>query len=741
MQLEPKTVHSNMNMNRRKHWKPSLARLLAGSLLIIGLNDGLGQLIYSNDFSGGAGAEWSHRTVSTTPIGARRFLGEFANNTVSLSLSSLPAHAEVTVEFDLFILRTMDGNGDTDGQGVPDLWRLSVAGGPTLVNASFMNSFLVMKNSVQSYPDDFGVGTHEGRTGAVENNTLGFTWWYNWPLDSVYHLAYTFAHSSGSIVLYFRGISDSGDLGDESWGLDNVVVHAGPRTPVITCGPENQYASVGASTSFSVRAAGGLELMYQWLHNGTPLSGETNSTLTLDNIQVTNAGAYKVEVSSTEGSTVSRPASLTVFPLRPAMLWKLTASGPICAPPAVGRDGTVYFASALPPTQGRLYAVNLSGSNTWAVTVNALIVGSPAIGPSGRIYFGSRNNLVYCLNSNGSPAWSRTFSGMVDPSPALGADETLYVGHQGEQMVAIGPSGAVQWSRSTYGWMESSAAVGITGTIYAGSPDSRLYAWNALGQQLWTCQLNGPINSSPAIGPDGTIYVGTSGRRLYALSPYGTNKWFYSTDGPVESSPAVGPDGTIYFGSGDKNLYAVDPGGNLKWKFSTEVPVGSSPAIGADGTIFFGPVSGNAFALNPDGTVKWAFAAGPAVFGASPLLTLDGKLYVCGSNTVYALDAGTTLSTSSWPMFRRDPHHMGNAGLPFAFPGILSASHLSGPGGFSFDLYGEVGVNYGIYASPDLSDWALVTNVLSLAIHTSVADLDATNYIKRFYRAVAPGTR
>jgi hypothetical protein len=151
-----------------------------------------GQLVYSNDFSAGAGAEWSSGTVNVTPT-SRRYLGEFGNNTASLSLSALPVHAEATVVFDLFILRTMDGNGDTDNTGA-DLWSLSVGGGPTLVRTTFMNSFLLGKNSVQSYPSDFGTGVHEGRTGAAENNTLGVIW-NNWPLDSVYHLAYTFAHS------------------------------------------------------------------------------------------------------------------------------------------------------------------------------------------------------------------------------------------------------------------------------------------------------------------------------------------------------------------------------------------------------------------------------------------------------------------------------------------------------------------------------------------------------------------
>ncbi|MFM6473978.1 MAG: hypothetical protein ACKPGH_10830, partial [Dolichospermum sp.] len=41
--------------------------------------------IYSNNFETSAGSEWSNTTRSTTPSGGRNFLGQFANDTVSLT--------------------------------------------------------------------------------------------------------------------------------------------------------------------------------------------------------------------------------------------------------------------------------------------------------------------------------------------------------------------------------------------------------------------------------------------------------------------------------------------------------------------------------------------------------------------------------------------------------------------------------------------------------------------------------
>ncbi|MBE9252241.1 hypothetical protein IQ226_24755, partial [Dolichospermum sp. LEGE 00240] len=59
-------------------------------------------------------------------------------------------------------------------------------------------------------------------TGAVENNNLGFSW----GVDSVYHLSYTFTNVSDALTLNFIG-SGLQDIGNESWGLDNVKVTAG----------------------------------------------------------------------------------------------------------------------------------------------------------------------------------------------------------------------------------------------------------------------------------------------------------------------------------------------------------------------------------------------------------------------------------------------------------------------------------------------------------------------------------
>ncbi len=86
----------------------------------------------------------------------------------------------------------------------------------------------------------------------------------------------------------------------------------GPEAPLITTQPASQTVAAGSTALLSVEATGTAPLRYQWLFNGAALAGATSSTLTLANMQPSQAGAYAVIVTNIAGSATSDDAILTV---------------------------------------------------------------------------------------------------------------------------------------------------------------------------------------------------------------------------------------------------------------------------------------------------------------------------------------------------------------------------------------------------------------------------------------------
>jgi len=87
----------------------------------------------------------------------------------------------------------------------------------------------------------------------------------------------------------------------------------GPVRPSITTQPQSVTAEIGGTATFSVTASGDPPFSYQWRHNDADLAGKTDSTLTLINVQATNAGRYVVVVSHGADSVTSSNALLRVL--------------------------------------------------------------------------------------------------------------------------------------------------------------------------------------------------------------------------------------------------------------------------------------------------------------------------------------------------------------------------------------------------------------------------------------------
>src|SRR5215467_8526157 len=98
-----------------------------------------------------------------------------------------------------------------------------------------------------------------------------------------------------------------------TWGM-TVAASTALCQITITQQPMSQSVSLRANVIFSVSASGTTPLTYQWRFSAIDIPSATNSSLTLTNVQLTDAGVYNVLVTNPSGSITSKVVGLDVDP-------------------------------------------------------------------------------------------------------------------------------------------------------------------------------------------------------------------------------------------------------------------------------------------------------------------------------------------------------------------------------------------------------------------------------------------
>lgn len=104
---------------------------------------------------------------------------------------------------------------------------------------------------------------------------------------------------------------------DGAYGADGVVVltwnleTTTDLLPRILTQPKTQVAPPGGNATFTATTDGTYQ--YQWLFQGMPIGGATNLSLTVSNVNNTQAGPYRLRVVSTAGQKPRTNFSLTAF--------------------------------------------------------------------------------------------------------------------------------------------------------------------------------------------------------------------------------------------------------------------------------------------------------------------------------------------------------------------------------------------------------------------------------------------
>lgn len=148
--------------------------------------------------------------------------------------------------------------------------------------------------------------------------------WYDWMEDNkISHCNWAVSDKvEGASILNSSASSDgnwsSGDITTAGNFVRDYLKSKCPTysnnetPPSITEQPGSAGGIEGDNVTITV-VASGTGLSYQWKKNGNNISGANSSTLTLSNIQSSDAGVYTVVVSNEFGSETSNNAELTVL--------------------------------------------------------------------------------------------------------------------------------------------------------------------------------------------------------------------------------------------------------------------------------------------------------------------------------------------------------------------------------------------------------------------------------------------
>ena len=204
---------------------------------------------------------------------------------------------------------------------------------------------------------------------------------------------------------------------------DPVVSVPSATAPTILSQPLSQTVAAGGTAAFKIAASGTPTPTLQWYKNGVPLSGATNSDLTLVGLTANDIASYWVVATNSAGAVTSSSAFLSVSAQTPSIPQDPVVSVPSATAPVilsqplsqtVAEGGTAAFkiaASGTPAPTFQWYknGVPLSGATNSYLTLVSLTANDIA------------NYSVVATNSAGSVTSSSAFLNVVAATPTATA--------------------------------------------------------------------------------------------------------------------------------------------------------------------------------------------------------------------------------------------------------------------------------------------------------------------------------
>lgn len=186
------------------------------------LNPAVFTTAYSNNFSSSIGNAWTFPAINPVNVptiqtyNGGEVLGYLSNQQAKLNLTNLPTHDSITVDFDLYIHDTWDGNSTVSG---PDMFRV-ILDNDTALNTTFSNE--TWNSTTQSYPNNFSA-SNASFTGSLTRTLPTACNFGGGSLSAKYHITKKIAHTATTLAMILEA-SGLENICNESWSIDNVTV-------------------------------------------------------------------------------------------------------------------------------------------------------------------------------------------------------------------------------------------------------------------------------------------------------------------------------------------------------------------------------------------------------------------------------------------------------------------------------------------------------------------------------------
>jgi endonuclease/exonuclease/phosphatase family metal-dependent hydrolase len=452
-----------------------------------------------------------------------------------------------------------------------------------------------------------------------------------------------------------------------------VATNASTSAPAITLQPQSQIIAPNSNVTFTVSATGDSPLRYQWRFNGNAISGETNTSYSITNVQFSDAGNYSAIVSNTFGNATSAVARLIVG-IAPAISSQpqniitnagaaVTFSVEATGTPAPNYQWRLNGNSISGATNSSYTRTNVQPADTGDYSVLITNIAGSIVSSNGTLTINSGTPAVIAQwNFNSVPPDANVGTGITTPS--IGSGSAALIGGTTAAFATGSSSDPSSSGTDNSGWNTTSYPAATANNKSAGLQ----FNVSTLGKQ------NIVVSWDERVSNTGSKYV----RLQYATN--GTTFFDFPTATVINAATT--------FESKVNNLSGfsgVNNNPNFAFRIvaefeSTAANTANANYVGANG------------AYGTSGTIRF------------DMVTVTG----------------VSISTSNPP----------------SAAAVLSAAGLNGNGQFQFSVTGSAGSNYIVQVSTNLnfSNWlSLQTNPAPF----SFVESNSISYSQRFYRAVA----